>query len=110
MHSQERTYASHSPPNNPTHKQTNPKPKHKTQNTNNREALAQKLEYHLSNGVMIYLAFHTGPGAPRAFVPSDAEQRGRDDGGPLIGACMPCACMWLTAPSIPYRPVHQQLM
>lgn len=48
-----------------------------------REALTQRLEYHLSNGVTIWLAFHTGPEAPPAFVASNG--RGQDE-GTLIGA------------------------
>lgn len=52
---------------------------------NNREALAAKLDYHLSNGVTIYMAFHTGAEAPSPFVPSDGR---RSSEGHLIGTSL----------------------
>lgn len=52
---------------------------------NNREALAAKLDYHLSNGVTIYMAFHTGAEAPSPFVPSDGQ---RSSEGHLIGTSL----------------------
>lgn len=52
-----------------------------------REALAQRLQNHIDNGVTIWLAFHTGPDAPSAFVASDG--RGQDE-GTLIGASVIC--------------------